>query len=100
MPATSPCRATRRCCRSSNKPRRAPSGAPPYGKNAPAAVVCGGSVAFGAVRTPFPEEARRPADLRYSMAKVETIVCFSSTWFGLLTVMPNSPAGLSSSVSR
>lgn len=43
--------------------------------------------------------ARRPPAC-YSMAKVETIVCFSSTWFGLLTVMPNSPAGLSISVSR
>lgn len=36
----------------------------------------------------------------YSMAKVETIVPFSSRLFGLLTVMPYSPAGLSISVSR
>lgn len=36
----------------------------------------------------------------YSMANVETIVCFSSTRLGLFTVMPNSPAGLSISVSR
>ncbi len=35
-----------------------------------------------------------------SIANVDTIICFSSTWFGLLTVMPNSPAGLSRSVSR
>lgn len=34
------------------------------------------------------------------MPKVETIVCFSSTWLGLRTMIPYSPTGFSLSVIR
>ncbi len=60
---------------------------------------CGRCV-FSAKRCRYSASAVGAAPAAPSMAKVATMVCFSSTRLGLLTVMPNSPAGLSRSVSR